>query len=499
MRRIQLRITPQMIIQNLAVDLYSPGQAAMEIIRNGVAASQPDHDTWNPKLATIEVTISKNHPFIGGPATVFLDHGCGMTEPALERYFGWLGTPTHLQREFSTGTHMGASQKGIGRYAGLFCNKNCRPSNPDASKEGFYLFSRTMSTGPIRLIHVTPGAIAVENGIEVDHFVDPDSTEARFLGGIRGSFTAIVIPSPVFDTADDIYGHIKWLLPREKDKMFNLTVNGKKIEPPPLWDDVNATEENGIFRARIGAGNKECDGIWFCDAETGFRVASCVKLGRLLPEPLGYPDLAGDIFAPGLLRYQNTARDSLSRDYTRRGNPEWLRLLSFLNLRVAPKALELIERDELEEDTIETLGELVSLINDTFGEPEPVSLPPGPVITTPIVRPTGGTGTKKPGTPGERRPRGASITVGSKVYRLHYNAPLGSLFFATPAGIDRNIILINAKGTYQLPKVKQARREHCLMQILFAVGEVEGFGSAHESMKFANEMRGVILKKRKGG
>lgn len=491
--KIPLRVAKQMFIDNLATSLYSLGQAVMELIRNGFVASQPDADSWDPRLVKIELTLTKKHLFTGGPALVVLDHGCGMTMPRLERYFGWLGTPEGESLDYTDGQNQGASQKGIGRFSPMLLNKLCRRSNPKAGDEGYYLFSRSEPSGNIRLIHVTPRLLSVEDGIEVDNYVTPGSTEARFLEGIKGTFTAIVIPNPIFETADEIQESIKWLLPREKDKMFDLFVNGKKIEPPDLWDEVNVIGDGGNFRARLGAGNKDCDGVWLCDAATGLRVASCVKLGRLLPEPLGYPDLAGDIFAPGLLRFQNTARDSLSKDYTSKDNPEWQRFIMFCIRQVVPRAQELVERDALEGDTVKILDDLVEWCNESFGKPER-DKPPGPPGPGPGPGPGGN---KKPGT---SQKRGAAVKIGNKVWRFHYNQPLGDFIFAMPSSMAEDMILINVRGKYlAMPKASQSIREHCLMQILYAIGEKEGHGSAHEAGKFVGEMRSKFKEKKKKG
>lgn len=495
--KIPLRVATQMFIDNLATSLYSLGQAVMELIRNGFVASQPDADSWDPRLVKIELALSKKHMFTGGPAMVVLDHGCGMTQPRLERYFGWLGTPEGESANYADGQNHGASQKGIGRLSPLLLNKLCRRNNPKAGDEGYYLFSRSEPSGNIRFIHVTPRLLSLEEGIEVDNHVSPDSTEARFLEGIKGTFTAIVIPNPVFESADEIEESIKWLIPREKDKMFDLSINGKKIEPPPLWDEVNASGDGDNFRARIGTGNKASDGIWLCDSVTSNRVASCVKLGRLLPEVLGYPDLAGDIFAPGLLQFQNTPRDSLSKDYTHKDNPEWQKLIMFCNSRVVPRVQELVERDALEGDTVKILDDLVEWCNESFGRPER-DKPPGPPGPGPGPGPGGG---KKPGA---SQKRGAAVKIGNKVWRFHYNQPLGESIFAMPSSMAEDMILINVRGQYlPLSKLRSSdsRREHCIMQILYAIGEKEGHGSAHEACKFVGEIRSQFKekKKRKGG
>ncbi len=341
-----LKVTAYHMVETLTSGLYSSaGQCLMELIRNSLVASMPN-DKWQPSLAYVELSLVQNHPLAGrgNSALVALDHGCGITDPAVDKYFHWLGPSLDKLRERKNGHMNGASQKGIGRLAALALNANCiQEEILPRTKHGYFLFSRTSTEGDIRFVTVIPEKVELE-GFNTNRFIKPDATELHSLKGIKGPFTAIVIPTPIFKTTVEIYDAIKWLLPREKDKMFRLSIGGKYLEAPPLEEQVNITSLDGRYRARLGTGTEEGDGIWLCDSETGLRVASCMKIGRALPEPLWFPKPVGDIFAPGLLAYQDTARSSLNRDFWKKKVGQ--ELYMFLIRNVAPAAEQLLDRDQ---------------------------------------------------------------------------------------------------------------------------------------------------------
>jgi hypothetical protein len=485
-------VTAYLMVKNLAADLYKDaGQCLMELIKNSLVASMPDPERWEPKLARIEINLVPNHPLTGGPALVILDHGCGMTDVALERYFNWLGTPVSKLREHASGSHKGASQKGIGRFAALALNESCLDDDPlVAMKHGYYMFSRTSPSGDIRFVQVIPEMMETEGGLETNRFISPAATEAKFLNNVKGSFTAIVIPTPVFKTAGKIESAIEYLLPRERDKMFDLSLNGRAVELPSLANDLNIVSGNGLYRARLGVGDITGDGCWLCDADTGFRVASCQALGQLLPDPLSFPDLIGDIFAPNLLRHQNTARSTLAKEFTRKSNPEWAMLSMFLVGQVAPAAKEIIERDVIAGRAVEVLDDIVSMFHDKYGVP--VEPNDGPHETRdPVPRLPPAPGPRKPGGPkdGESHRRCVSIKIHEKAYRLYRGQPLDPFVFAQPHLSDSRMILVNVRGYKALPKNRIAMREHCLMQVLAAIGRIEHKDSPLQAVRFANEVR----------
>jgi hypothetical protein len=504
--KTHMRATAFHFVDNLGTGLYeSEGQRVMELIRNALPASMPDPKRWEPKRAKIELSLVANHPLANsGPAFLCLDHGRSLTDPDFDRYFNWLGTPISKLREDANGNR-GDSQKGIGRLAALALNEKCLDEDVMVRiKHGYYLLGRTSKTGKIRFVTFIPER-AEEDGIEIDRFIDPTATEMGPLKGIQGSFTAIVVPTPIFKSHAEIYEAIKWFLPREQDKMFELLIGGKAMQPPPLERDLNITSEDGRYRARLGVGTTASDGVWLCDDETGFRVASCQKMAsKLVPDPLWYPDLVGDIFAPGLLRHQNTARSTLAKEFTRSKNKEWQRLKMFLVSQVAPAGKQLIERDVIKGDAAEILDELAEMFNERFGEPgddgpdEPPRPPrersePGPGGPP---NPGGGEGDEdEPGGKKQRR-RYVTIKVRNEVYKLYRGQTLDPYIFAQVSFADPHVINVNVRGGYRpLPRVKQERREHCLMQILIAIGRSKlSLGTVEQAVRFANEVRCEFLK-----
>ncbi len=493
------KVTAFHYVDNLGTGMYaSEGQRGMELLRNAARPSMPDPKRWEPKRAKIELSLVTNHPLAHGTAFLCLDHGRGLTDPDCDRYFNWLGTPMSKLRADANGS-LGDSQKGIGRLAALALNEKCLDDDVmQRIQHGYYLLSRTSKTGKVRFVTFIPERVE-EEGIEIDRFIDPTSTEMGPLKGIQGSFTAIVVPTPIFKSHPEIYDSIKWFLPREQDKMFEISIGGKIVQPPPLEKDINITSQDGRYRARLGVGTNESDGVWLCDDETGFRVASCQSMGsRLIPDPLWYPDLVGDIFAPGLLRHQNTARSTLAKEYTRSKNKEWQKLKMFLIGQVAPAAKQLIERDVIKGDAAETLDELAEMFNDRFGEPEKDEEPPGeprPPRKPHEPRPDG---PKKPGGGGGgdgTRRRYISIKIRDEVYKLYYGQTLPPFVFAQVSSSDPKVVLANVRGGYKsLPDPKAARREHCLMQVLTAIGMGKCAHNPQQAIWFANEVRSEFLK-----
>ena len=283
--KLQMKVTAFHMVDNLATGLYeSEGQRVMELIRNSLVASMPTNK-WEPKRAKIEVSLVPNHPLSPskGVALVILDHGCGLTDPALERYFNWLGTPLAQLRQHQNGSYNGASQKGIGRLAALALNENCLHDDiMTRIKHGYYLLSRTSKSGEVRFVPVIPERAETEQGFETERFISPTSTEMGSLKNIPGSFTSIIIPTPIFQSHGEIYDAVKWLLPREQDKMFDLLIGGKTYGPPPLEMDINITSQDGRYRARLGVGNTE---------RLGFVLQAAKSSGDFCPTRYGTPIL----------------------------------------------------------------------------------------------------------------------------------------------------------------------------------------------------------------
>src|SRR3989344_5823756 len=86
--------TAHHMVDNLGYGMYrDPGQRLLEPIRNGLVASMVDPMLWEPQRAKIELLLVPNHPLApkGELTLIVLDHGSGMTDPGIERYFYWLG------------------------------------------------------------------------------------------------------------------------------------------------------------------------------------------------------------------------------------------------------------------------------------------------------------------------------------------------------------------------------------------------------------------------
>lgn len=489
--RIHMRVTASLLMEQLGTGLYtSVGQRVMELVRNSARACMPDPKKWEPKKVKIEVFLTPNHPLAHGEAALtVLDYGRGFTEPDLDRYFNWLGTPLSKWAADAEDS-VGDSQKGIGRMAALALNQGCfQPNKRLREKHGYYLLTRTSAAGKVRFVEVIPGKLETE-GVETDRWVEPTSTEMGPLKGIKGSFSAIIVPTPIFKDHKEIYEAVKWFLPRERDKMFDLKIGGKAVEPPPLESEINKTSQDGKYRARIGMGNIESGGIWLCDETTGFRVASCQKLGRLLPEPLSDPDLCGDIFWPGLLRHQDTARAQLAHEYTRKGNPAWQKGVLFLIRDVIPDAKNLVNRETICGDAAETLDDLVEMFTDLYGEPVNGTgerKPRAPKSDASEPASNGGGGSGEP--PYRRQ---VSIRVREEVFVLYRGRSLDPYRFAEVNPDNRKMIFVNVRGNYRaLPSGKHARTEHCLMQILLAVGQAQDM---EDPVAYANEIRSEFLK-----
>lgn len=499
--RHPMMVSAYHMVENLGAGLYeSEGARLWEPVKNGLVAQMRNSGKWEPRGARIDISLVPNHPLSPDRGTVLLirDYGCGLTDTDLYRYINWLGTPLKYLEEIERGEYSGAKQKGIGRLATLALNEKCVQEKVMARvKHGYYMLTRTAKSGNVRYITIIPEKAENEGGIETDRFISPTSTEMGPLKGITGTFTALVVPNPIFRSHEEIYNAIKWFLPREQDKMFQLYIGGKPVVPPPLEKEINITSPDGRFRARLGLGDDKSDGIWLCDEETSFRVASCLKLGRLLPDPLWYPGIIGDIFGPDLLRHQNTARSTLAKEYTRKGNKSWQRLLMFLIKDVVPQARELVERDAISSDAADAVDEIVDMFRDRFGEPDDLFEPPPP-------RPPKSGDPKPPkpkddeGDEGKKRERYRKmlqIKARNKTYYLYRGQTLPPHIFAQYNQSNPQIIYVNVRGGYvDLPKERTARRENAFLQILQEIGKVEHPGDPYQATAFANELRGEFLK-----
>lgn len=488
--------TPFLIREVLGRGMYrDAGRCLAELVRNGMVACMGER--WEPASARIDISLVHNHPLApkGESALVVLDHGHGMTDADLVRYFAYLGPSPEAARK--DGGYGGASQKGIGRFATLALSEQAERDDCP-----YYLLSRTQDEGDIRYIKVTPELLCREAGIDGNRFIRPSATELGPLrNSVQGSFTAIVIPTPVLKSDAAIYEAVKWYLPREPSRMCQFFIGGKQMTPPALPKEggaITATSEDLRYRAYIGSSdgkNGADDGIWFCDEATGFRVASCQDpkfRDRGLPEPLWYTDLSGDIFVPELLHRQDTARSTLEKDFTK--SAEWRRLCLFLSVKVAPLLSDLIEHNPVTDDARKALEGIVELFDEVYGKAPAQSGKGGG---------GGGSGGGGGGGTGRKtRKRYERISVRGEVFELFLGRSLDEFTFAAVNARNPKQIEVNARGGYKaLPRNLQAKQEHCLMQILNAVARSDVWNrdtfNAREVSQFANELRAELQVKRK--
>jgi hypothetical protein len=280
--------------------------------------------------------------------------------------------------------------------------------------------------------------------------------------------------------------------------MFDLTIGGKKVCAPPLETKLTIVSVDGVYRARLGVGDATSDGVWICDEKTGFRVASCQRLSSILPDPLWYNDLVGDIFVPNVLKYQDSSREALHREFTSRDNPELKKLQMFLIREVVTPAKKLIERDAIGGSAADTLDELTEMFVSKYGLPEVLHReknPPVTTIHTTDIPPR----THVPKTPEEKEKdkyrRHVVIKVKNDTFVLYRGQSLHPNIFAQVNPNNSQMIFVNVRGGYtSLPKHKQARTEHCLMQILSAIGHSKFPSDQYEATIFANQIREEFMK-----
>ncbi|OGL66955.1 hypothetical protein A2856_00445 [Candidatus Uhrbacteria bacterium RIFCSPHIGHO2_01_FULL_63_20] len=483
-------ITAYMLMENLANKLYDcPGACLWEVVRNGVCACMPG-DAWIPNKARVEVLLARDHPMNpGGSTLVVLDHGSGFTQKSLEL---WCNIGQSLEdMQGGAGSHAGASQKRIGRFAALALNRRCAEHrDPNA---GFHIFTRTTPKGRVRRIGMIPAEIEKDQGIRLTE-IDGDAPELGSLRGHVGSFTAVVIPEPVFETVDEIRAELAWFLPRKQDRTFNITVGGSPLPAPPLSDKVTHVQEDGgaieAYLDRFDTSERTSGGIWLCDAETGLRVAHAPRLHSCLPSILCRHDLTGDIFIPGLLANQDTSRSSLTKEFVR--SDAWKKAFLYLTAHVVPKAASLLDDTEVDTSPIDKLvRDIADQSLKIYGKPDPIPGPPWEWIVPPPPPPNP-PGPPRGKLPGGKPPSGSDeededeeddpppgpepkirrIKIGDKTYVLA-RLRLSELIWAEVDQVNPAVILINS-GTYAaMPKEARAQGEHFLLMLLSAVARGE--------------------------
>ena len=485
MKKIRrLKFGAGLFTEILGSGLYeSRGACLWELVRNGVLACMPS-DKWVPGVGNVEILLVPKHPLAPkSTALVLLDRGKGFTEPSLDIYCT-VG-PTDLDLRNGNGSHGGAAQKRVGRYAGMALNRKIHDEKDLTS--GFYVLTRTSSRGPVKFITLIPQRLQDDGGPEEDE-ITPNSIELGPLRGISGSFSAIVIPDPVFSSYEEIREELKWFIPRRR--MFKLLVGGVQLDPPRLASAVNIPIADGEIEAHVEKAKNSDDpseGIWLTDSATGIRVAFVPRVARQskLAYPLWSADLAGDIFMRNLLPYQDTARGTLTTRYLK--SEDWKRKALVLHGHLLPQLRQMLGN----EDTFrsEKLGRMMldikGLFDKTFGAADskgPLTIFPGldgpgggrprPDKPNPNPNPTPTPRPPKPpgpDTPEPPKPRVFPLNFKDETY---YAVPrdLGSLTFAEVDDTNPNILYIHNRVYGPMPRDSRAALEHMLMKMIEAVG-----------------------------
>jgi len=490
------RTSPLFYVDTMARKLYrNKVNCLRELWRNGALACMLDGVVWDPTNAQVEIWLVYNHPLAPKCwALIIKDCGSGFTVPRVKQYLE-IG-PQEVDTKHRPACHCGGSQNRIGKFAGLGLNKRCRDRK--SMTEGFYILTRTSSSGPVTMVEITPQVIADQNPKPV--YINPDATELASYKNIKGSFTIIVIPNAVFTSADEIRETLKWCLPRKKNLAIKTFVDGVLLEAPPL---ANIKIDAGPFEAHLGrpkVTQAKSTGIWLCDAASGLRCALASGLVGYLPYPLARPDLEGDIFIPGLLARQDTSRTTLDDAYLNDEDEthEWEKICAVLEAKIAPEARKLLGDDDVVDPANpanKTLYYLTDWMRDCWGEvethggdltepdpnkpkPKPKSKP-GQIPLPP----------KPPGPPGTSngRVRGIGRKIGDEDYYFQVMSTQDPMLYAE-VGIKGKVIFINPSYAIVLNHAKMDM-EHKLECILGAVARYRFPNSAEDAYRYAAQLR----------
>ena len=472
---IPLQPTALLLLDGLANGLYENWAACLyEIIRNGANACM-EPNKWQPERVDIRIWLER-HPLCeaGHNAMIALDLGRGLTSLDLKRYCSSLGTPTHEIRAAMGGN--GVAQKGLGRFAALALVRGCIEGDiAERIRHGYYVFSRTATSGPVRKLTVFPEYIEGNHGFDADCFVQSDDRELGSMKNMTGSFTAIVMPNPVFANEAEIREAIKWYLPRDRSRMYKSLMVGKQLmQPPPLEQTVNIVwQTDQRYHAHLGAGTVTSGGVRLCDSDTGLPVATFADLAARVPEILSSPELCGDVFVPGVLANQDTSRRTLVSSFMKRSHKPWARILAFLISQVAPAASNLIEADVISGEAADALGDVVDMIKLSYGEPEPDKEPDPP------KDPPGPKEPREPATPPNTHPeekakrkRCIRILIDGEEFTLYRALTMDKHILVQPQPLDPRKLMVNVGGEFaSFPRQAAARREVFLLAIMRAVAE----------------------------
>ncbi|MDO8492410.1 MAG: hypothetical protein Q7S34_02110 [bacterium] len=523
-----LKISALFYLKLLGVQLCTVDGALWEVVRNGVCACMPDDDKWIPGCGQIEINLVEWFPLVvqtrNSKTLIVLDHGSGFTERSLE-LFHQVGrlVDQNGHRKFGT-ANSGASEKGIGRFAAFALNKFAMSEEEQVCiKSCFFVLTRTGQSGPIRMLSVLP--LSLQDGSFPEEFISEADSRLGHLSGIKGSFSAIVIPDSILETKQEIIEAIKWHLPRKRDFMFNLKIGGQEITPPPLASQCMFRSEDASIEANLEvAGDEREGGIWLVDKDTGLRVASLADLGQRVgvPFPFHKTEITGDIFAADVLRYQNTARNSLDPSFIspRTNHPKWRKIKLFLT-RHAEKAKALlgeIDGEENEEgigsEELRSVAELFELVFGKAEEAESAIIfdleealrkkrkKQKPIIIKPGIGDGDGhkpdpdeldEGNKDPK---KKIVRAMMMKIGDDSYQL-VSDDLDMHIYAQIDQDRQDVIRVNVRRYTLMPSRKDARFEHVLNQLLLAVAVSKNAGDAYGAHEMVGKLRFELQKYKK--
>lgn len=470
-----------------------PGRALAEPWRNGAQACMVNDDDWDPSRIVVDIAYHKHHPLTAGPALTVTDRGRGFTEADIRRF-------CQVGGDGAAARHGGAGQKGIGRFAVLALRRN-----HDNGSQGFSICTRTAAKGLVSLLTMTPDLLG-ERHVRNER-IESDATELGPLQNTAGKFSCIVIPDPVLRSHNEIADAVGFRLPRKQELCGQTTIGGKLFTPPPL--------ESAFMHPITGTGievflghvthDVQHGGIWLADATTGLRVAYAPNLSVYLPYPLGRHDLTGDIFVPDLLGHQDTSRGGLRKQFLQ--SAKWRKVVDLLRAEVVPGARGLLEdADVVGGSPLGDLiaGEIRELFAQTWGLPE--GTPPnleGLTVLGPQPPKPGGSphGPRGPGGGGGGggKPPPKPVLVGLKIGDQTYwigNTKDDPLRFAVVRDPTQHIILVN-RDYGVLPKSREARSEHSMLQLLGVIGETQYPRESDLAMRFATERRRELLEAKK--
>jgi len=174
--------------------------------------------------------------------------------------------------------------------------------------------------------------------------------------------------------------------------------------------------------------------------------------------------------------------------------------MMFLVTEVTSAAKDLLGEDPTRSDVAKAVTNIVSMFNERYGSP--------PAILTPDDEPQprpeeGERKPQKPPQPRPKKPKGPprrkrvfSIKVREEVYTLLLGQTLTEFEFAQIDSERQFAILLNTGGRYKpMPAGRSAQDEHCLMQILLAIGKAKFRSQMSQAVNFANEVLSEMRKK----